>query len=43
MDFEWEESKRRENLQRHGLDFRDVPILFEGPMLSRLDTRFDYG
>ena len=42
MDFEWDEKKRKENLRKHGLDFRDVPILFAGPMLLRLDTRDDY-
>ncbi|TAJ95178.1 MAG: BrnT family toxin [Gammaproteobacteria bacterium] len=42
MDFEWDERKRRENLRKHGLDFRDAPILFTGPMLIRLDNRYDY-
>lgn len=42
MEFEWDESKRKENLRKHGLDFRDAPTLFDGPMLSRLDTREDY-
>ena len=43
MDFEWDEKKRRENLRKHGLDFRDAPILFGGPMLVHIDTRADYG
>ena len=43
MEFEWDESKRKENLQKHGLDFPDAATLFDGPMLSRLDTREDYG
>ena len=43
MEIEWDESKRKENLRKHGLDFRDAAILFEGPMLSRLDVRDDYG
>ena len=42
MDFEWDEKKRKENLRKHGLDFRDAPILFEGPMLVHLDTRAEY-
>lgn len=42
MDFEWDEKKRKENLRKHGLDFRDAPILFEGPMLVHLDTRTEY-
>ena len=42
MEFEWDEVKRQENLRKHGLDFVDVEFLFNGPMLSRLDTREDY-
>jgi len=42
MEFEWDESKRKENLRKHGIDFLDAPTLFEGPMLIRLDTRDDY-
>ncbi len=42
MDFEWDEAKRKENLRKHGIDFVDVPEIFEGPMLSRIDTRQDY-
>ncbi len=42
MDIEWDEKKRKENLRKHGLDFRDAPILFEGPMLVHLDTRTEY-
>ena len=29
MDFEWDENKRRSNIEKHGLDFRDVPYLFD--------------
>jgi len=43
MEFEWDEAKRMENLGKHGLDFLDAPILFNGPMLIRLDTRENYG
>ncbi len=43
MDFEWDEVKRKENLRKHGLDFLDAPTLFSGPILTRLDTRQDYG
>lgn len=43
MRFEWDENKRQENLRKHGLDFHDAHELFTGPMLVRLDTRFDYG
>lgn len=43
MKFNWDEAKRQENLARHGIDFMDVPALFDGPMLVRLDTRRNYG
>ena len=43
MEFEWDEAKRKENLRKHGLDFLDAPEIFNGPMLTALDTREDYG
>ena len=30
MEFEWDESKRLANLQKHGLDFTDGQALFDG-------------
>ena len=29
MDFEWDENKRRSIIEKHGLDFRDAPQLFD--------------
>ena len=43
MGFEWDEDKRKENLRKHGVDFVDVPEVFEGPMLARIDTSQEYG
>jgi len=43
MKFEWDEAKRSENLRKHGIDFIDVSEIFEGPMVTHLDTRNDYG
>jgi uncharacterized protein len=31
MRFEWDERKRRSNLQKHGLDFFDVGAVLEAP------------
>ncbi|MGO9376431.1 MAG: BrnT family toxin [Syntrophobacteraceae bacterium] len=31
MRFEWDERKRISNLEKHGLDFRDVTVVFEAP------------
>ncbi len=43
MTFEWNETKRKENLKRHGLDFQDVPVVFENELVTDVDDRFDYG
>jgi len=43
MPFVWDEKKNRDNIRKHGIDFRDVSDLFNHPMLIRLDTRQDYG
>ena len=43
MRFEWDETKRRSNIQRHGFDFLDAEEVFEGETATILDDRFDYG
>jgi uncharacterized protein len=43
MEFEWDEPKRIYNLRKHGIDFSDVPIVFEGLLVTIEDERFDYG
>lgn len=43
MKFEWDEAKRTDNLIKHGIDFADISLLFEGLTVSILDDRFDYG
>jgi uncharacterized DUF497 family protein len=43
MRFEWDDSKRRSNLGRHGIDFAVVEKVFDGATLTILDNRFDYG
>lgn len=42
MQFVWAESKRRNNIKKHGLDFSDVPKVFSGPTFTFEDKRFDY-
>lgn len=41
--FSWNDAKRRENLVKHGIDFVDVPTVFDGYTLSVDDDRFPYG
>jgi uncharacterized DUF497 family protein len=42
MQFEWDERKRRENIRKHGFDFRDAWRVFSLPMLVALDDRKEY-
>ena len=39
----WDEGKRRENISKHGIDFREAHEMFDGPILVALDIREDYG
>lgn len=39
----WDEAKRDENLRKHGIDFVDAEILFEGSTVTLEDDRFAYG
>ena len=43
MTYEWDERKRRANVRKHGIDFIDVPEVFEGNIILIPDERFDYG
>ncbi len=43
MNFEWDEAKRRTNYEKHGLDFRDAGKVFQGPVVTALDSRQEYG
>lgn len=43
MKFEWDEDKRRGNIEKHRIDFREAVKAFEAPMWERLDGRRDYG
>jgi uncharacterized protein len=43
MKFEWDEQKNLENIRRHGIDFHDVPSIFQYYVLIDLDDRHDYG
>jgi uncharacterized DUF497 family protein len=40
---EWDETKSRENLAKHGLSFHDAAAVFAGPCVTVEDTRRDYG
>lgn len=42
MRFTWDETKRQENLRKHGLDFSDAARFFAGEVFRREDTRYQY-
>jgi uncharacterized DUF497 family protein len=42
LTFEWDKSKNRANIGKHGFDFADAAELFGHPLLARPDTREDY-
>ena len=41
--FEWNETKRKANIAKHGIDFLDVSEMFSSLMLVGPDSRKDYG
>lgn len=43
MEFEWDEAKRRSNLEKHGVDFIDAALVLADAPLILEDTRRDYG
>ena len=45
MEFEWDEGKRQNNLQKHNVDFEDIKPVFEqaNKTVQSLDNRQDYG
>jgi uncharacterized DUF497 family protein len=43
MEFEWDETKRRSNFDKHGVDLFEAALIFEGPITTREDRRHDYG
>jgi uncharacterized DUF497 family protein len=43
MKYTWDNAKSRLNIRKHGIDFVDVPSMFQHPMVTFLDQRKDYG
>jgi len=43
MTFEWDDAKSEANRKKHGLDFADAPLVFDGPKLTFADLRKSYG
>lgn len=43
MEYLWDEQKNEINVEKHGIDFADAHQVFQMPLLTKLDDRFDYG
>ncbi len=43
IEFEWDDTKNKANLEKHGISFETVRELFLNPILTRIDDRKDYG
>jgi uncharacterized DUF497 family protein len=43
MKYTWDEGKNRINRRTHGIDFADVPAMFDHPMVTFLDLKKEYG
>ncbi len=41
--FEWDENKNLNNIKQHGIDFNDAKLVFEEPIIEKVDDRKDYG
>ena len=41
--FDWDENKNKQNITKHGIDFKDIPNVFNNPILIKEDKREDYG
>ena len=41
--FEWDDEKNERNVQKHGVDFETACRIFDGKVVTYIDTRFDYG
>lgn len=42
-EFEWDETKRNTNVEKHGFDFPVASRIWDGFVVERFDGRRDYG
>lgn len=43
MSYEWDAGKNVANQMKHGISFEEAVLIFEGDLLTGVDTRRDYG
>lgn len=42
-EFEWGDEKNAINVEKHRISFEEAVAIFDGPVLTSVDDRFDYG
>ena len=43
MGFQWDTAKNASNKAKHSVSFEQAAQIFRGPILKKLDDRFEYG
>lgn len=43
MLFEWDGAKEKSNIAKHGVGFEKAKRIFDGPVLTSIDDREEYG
>ena len=43
MEYDWDTAKSEANLAKHGISFDDAKHIFDGPIVTWVDDRQDYG
>ncbi|WP_320188612.1 BrnT family toxin (plasmid) [Agrobacterium rosae] len=43
MEFEWDDEKREKVIEERGVDFVYAALIFEGPVVTSIDDRKNYG
>lgn len=43
MNYEWDAGKNVANQMKHGISFEEALLIFDGDVLTGVDTRRDYG
>ena len=41
--YEWDDAKNARNIAKHGVSFEMARLIFDGPVLTVVDDRGDYG
>jgi len=43
MRYTWDPAKNAANIRKHGISFERAVRIFDGPLVERIDDRYEYG